>query len=378
MISNFSTHFTKNKSGKPNNPLVLTLDAGGTNFVFDAIQSVKQIAIPITQPSHAHDLNKCLEGMVQGFNALIAQLGQQPDAISFAFPGPADYQNGIIGNLGNLPAFRGGVALGPMLEHIFKVPVFINNDGDLFTYGESQYGFLPELNNKLTENSLQKRYKNLIGITIGTGFGGGIVRNSSLLLGDNGASGEVWLLRNFINPNTFAEEGISARAITQKYCSESRTPANGLQPHDVYQIAKGTRIGNQHAALLAFETMGKALGDALAEVITLFDANVVIGGGLSAAHDLFFPSMIQQMNSSFAEPKGSSVKRLESTIYNFENPNDLKTFLNSNRVEVVVPVSGAVIPYHADKKLCVGVSRLGTNKAVALGAYAFAVQQLQG
>ena len=68
---------------------------------------------------------------------------QPPVAISFAFPGPADYPAGIIGDMSNMPAFRGGVALGPILEDQFGIPVFINNDGDLFVYGEAIAGFLP-------------------------------------------------------------------------------------------------------------------------------------------------------------------------------------------------------------------------------------------
>ena len=57
--------------------------------------------------------------------------------------------NGIIGDLGNLPGFRGGVALGPMLEDKFGIPIFINNDGDLFVYGEAIAGFLPYVNGLL-------------------------------------------------------------------------------------------------------------------------------------------------------------------------------------------------------------------------------------
>ena len=49
----------------------------------------------------------------------------------------ADYAHGIIGDLPNFPGFRGGVALGPYLEHVFGIPVFINNDGNLFAYGEA-------------------------------------------------------------------------------------------------------------------------------------------------------------------------------------------------------------------------------------------------
>ena len=56
-------------------------------------------------------------------------LNEPPVAISFAFPGPADYKRGIIGDLGNLPSLRGGIALGPMLEAEFGIPVFINNGG---------------------------------------------------------------------------------------------------------------------------------------------------------------------------------------------------------------------------------------------------------
>ena len=88
------------------------------------------------------------------------QLEDTPVAISFAFPGPADYKNGIIGDLPNFPAFRGGIALGPYLEEKFKIPVFINNDGNLFAYGEALAGALPAINEKLAAAGSPKRYKN--------------------------------------------------------------------------------------------------------------------------------------------------------------------------------------------------------------------------
>lgn len=128
------------------NRVVLTLDAGGTNFVFSAIRGMELIGEPITLPSNGDNLDKCLSGIIDGFSSLMNGLTEKPVAISFAFPGPADYPNGIIGDLGNLPAFRGGVALGPMLEDRFHLPVFINNDGDLFAYGEAIAGFLPFVN----------------------------------------------------------------------------------------------------------------------------------------------------------------------------------------------------------------------------------------
>ena len=70
--------------------VILTLDAGGTNFVFSAYQGGKEIVEPITFPSNAHDLKKCIETIFTGFESVKAKLKKPADAISFAFPGPAD------------------------------------------------------------------------------------------------------------------------------------------------------------------------------------------------------------------------------------------------------------------------------------------------
>ena len=68
------------------NRVVITLDAGGTNLVFGAMQANKFIVDPITLPSNADNLDKCLATMVEGFQAVIDKLEEKPVAISFAFP----------------------------------------------------------------------------------------------------------------------------------------------------------------------------------------------------------------------------------------------------------------------------------------------------
>ena len=98
--------------------IVMTLDAGGTNFVFSAIQGCKEIISPIGIPAVADNLEGCLLTLVEGFEQVKKLLPEPPVAISFAFPGPADYKNGIIGDLPNFPAFRGGVALGPSVHFV--------------------------------------------------------------------------------------------------------------------------------------------------------------------------------------------------------------------------------------------------------------------
>ena len=153
--------------------IVLTLDAGGTNFVFSAMQGGDEIVEPITKPAEATNLIEVLNRIIEGFKDVKKLLEIKPVAISFAFPGPADYSNGIIDNSNNLPAFKGGVPLKSILEEEFGLPVFINNDGDLFAYGEALGGILPEINAQLEAAGSPKRYRNLFGFTLGTGFGGG-------------------------------------------------------------------------------------------------------------------------------------------------------------------------------------------------------------
>ena len=79
------------------NRIVMTLDAGGTNLVFSAIRGGNEIVTPITLPSCACNLEQCLGQLSTGFSRIREQLTEAPVAISFAFPGPADYPAGIIG-----------------------------------------------------------------------------------------------------------------------------------------------------------------------------------------------------------------------------------------------------------------------------------------
>lgn len=355
----------------------MTLDAGGTNFVFSAIRGGKIIVEPIKYPSNADDLDKCLHNIINGFKDVEKELDDiKPVAISFAFPGPADYPKGIIGDLGNLPAFRGGIALGPMLEDLFGLPVFINNDGNLYAYGEAIAGFLPEINQKLMAAGSPKRFKNLIGFTLGTGFGAGLVIDSHLIIGDNSNAGEVWLLRNKFFENLNAEESASIRAVKREYARESGIDDASFEPKDIYEIAIGKRNGNKDAALKAFNHMAKAIGDAAANVATLIDGLVVFGGGISGAKDLFLKTLVDEMNGHFDKLDGSKMPRMAVKAFNLDDERELSAFLEGQKKEIQVPMTHKKVSYDPLGRIGVGVSKIGTSEAISIGAYAFALQQL--
>ena len=357
--------------------IILTLDAGGTNFVFSAIQANKEILKPIRKPANSDNLDLLLSNVIEGFEEAANNIPGKASAISFAFPGPADYPLGIIGNLPNFTAFTGGVALGPMLEDHFGIPVYINNDGNLFTYGEALAGFLPDLNHRLKEAGSIKQHDSLIGFTLGTGFGAGIVINDQMLLGNSTSGAEVHNTLNAWNEKWNAEESVSTRAIQRVYAEESGKEFDGsLMPKDIYEIAKGEKEGNREAALVSFATYGKSLGNSIANAMTLIDALVVLGGGITAAWDLFAPAMFEVLNGEYTDFRGNKSSKLSYKVFNLEDEKEFARFAKGEVEEITVPRSGRKIQYDALARNGVGLSSIGGSEAIALGAYAFALQQL--
>lgn len=359
------------------NRVVLTLDAGGTNFVFSAVQAYKSIVEPVHRKAVNDDALSCLQCIAEGFREVISRLnGIKPVAISFAFPGPADYANGVLGDLPNFPGFRGGVAMGAYLADEFGIPVYINNDGNLFAYGEALAGTLPSLNRRLKESGNPSVYKNIIGITFGTGFGCGVVINNVLLTGDNGCGGDVWLMRNSMYPELLAEESVSIRAVKRVYAELSGEDASKLNPKDIYDIADGTREGNQQAARDSFAQLGTVAGNAIANALNIVDGIVTIGGGVAGASKYILPALVDTLNSRLTTFAGGSFPCTQMSVYNLEDEKGLCDFLKDESGVVKVPGKEIHVNYHPVKKTGVAISRLGASTAIFYGAYAYALAQL--
>lgn len=358
------------------NRIVITLDAGGTNFVFGAMQANEYIVEPITMPSNAQDLDLCLSTMVSGFEQIIAKLDQKPVAISFAFPGPADYPHGIIGGyLPNFPSFRNGVALGPFLEEKFGIPVYINNDGDLFAYGEALGGMLPEINARLAEMGSSKRYTNLLGYTFGTGFGIGMVIDNHLNRGNNSCV-ETFCLRHKNHPELYVEEGVAIRAIKRVYAEKSGEINHTFEPKDICDIAEGKITGNREAAIAAFEEFGEIAGDAIATAVTLTDSLVVIGGGLTGAKKYFMPALLSQLRGALHSVKGEEIPRMPTKAFDLDDEEEFVQFAHGAARPIKVYGSEKTVIYDPLKSTGVAISKLGASKAISIGAYSFALSML--
>lgn len=229
----------------------------------------------------------------------------------------------------------GGVALDPFLEEQFNLPVYIHNDGNLFAYGEAHAGALPEINARLRAAGSTKQYRNLIGVTLGTGFGAGVVVNGQLLAGDNDCGGDVWCLRNKHDPDAIAEESVSIRAVQRVY-RELFGETAPYSPADIFEIASGHKPSHRVAAITAFARLGEVAADVIATALTLVDGIVVIGGRLTGAREYILPALMRELNGTLRLGEDSRVNRTQMKFITWRKKRSLPA------LQPVVPV---LFPY---------------------------------
>ena len=198
-----------------------------------------------------------------------------------------------------------------------------------------------------------------------------------MLNGDNSAGGEIWCSRNCLYPNTIAEDSVSIRAVRRVYAREANIAfEEAPQPFDIFKIAQGEQQGHKEAALKAWDELTTVLADVLGNGLRFTDGLVVIGGGLSGAWPVFMPMLIHKMNEPY-NVNGNVIPRMETEVFNLMDAQDMKRFTEKSGKMVKVPFSDQEVWYDPSKRVGVGVTALGTSSAVAVGAYAFAMEQLK-
>ena len=205
-------------------------------------------------------------------------------AIGIGVPGLVDRQNGVVYNLVNIPHWD----VVPLRE-ILEARVVIDNDANCFALGERVFG-------------VGRQYENFVGLTLGTGLGGGIIQQGRLLADSNCGSGEFGMMPYRDN-------------ILEYYCSGSYfMNIWGVDGKTMYERA---REGDTEA-LEAYRQLGGHIAAAVKIVMLAVDPEMIVfGGSVAAAHALFEESLWENLRD-FAYP--NSVKRLRIFFSEMENP----------------------------------------------------------
>lgn len=211
-------------------------------------------------------------------------------AIGIGIPGLVDSENGIVYNLANIPSFQ-KVGLKDYLENKFHVPVYVNNDANCFTLGEYRHG-------------PAQGTRHMVGITLGTGIGTGIIANSRLYAGYICGAGE-WGGVPYLD-KTFED-----------YCSNKFFMA--MAGSSAKSLAKKALNGDKEALEL-FEIFGQHLGTLIQRILFTFSPeSIVLGGSIRKAYPYFqeslhrtlrqFPykTISENLNIYISELEGSAI-----------------------------------------------------------------------
>jgi MFS family permease len=123
-------------------------------------------------------------------------------------------------------------------------------------------------------------------------------------------------------------------------------------------------------------TLSTYLISAMANALTLIDGLAVVGGGISAAWPLFLPALVSELNGTCTGPDGKQFRRLASAAFNLADPDATEKFFAGDMRQIAVPRGSKKVAYDPLRRIGVGISRLGTSEAVAIGAYAYALRRL--
>ncbi|MEK7516502.1 MAG: ROK family protein [Patescibacteria group bacterium] len=254
--------------------MVIGVDIGGTKIYAGLVDALGRVRKRVKLPSAAKRGRAATLGNLT--RAIEAVWVPGVRGIGVGFAGHVDHERGIVFQSPNFSRSFMRVPVRTFLARTFNVRVVVDNDAHCFALAEATVG-------------AGKKYRSVVGITLGTGIGGGIVLDKTLYRGRNNSSGEVGHM-------TITSEGgcscgqighfeslVSGGALTRLYRKET---GRSLESAAIEELAQ--RPGTARELL---QRMGRMFGVGLANIATVLNPDViVVGGGFARVRALWGPA----------------------------------------------------------------------------------------
>lgn len=246
--------------------MTLGIDIGGTTISLGLVEGscvVKKVCVP-SFPSGAskQETLDYLGDRIQEF------LVPGVTKIGVGVPSLTDPVKGIVYQAANIPSWD-EVPLKDALEARFHIPVSVNNDANCYALGAAARA--------------GRSSGTVVGVTLGTGTGVGIVIDGKLFSGTHCGSGEIGAI-------PYGEKDYEA------YCSKQFFTRRGLIPKEMALKAEAGDAG----AIKLFREFGTHLGEFLAVVMYAYDADLIVfGGGIAHSFPLFRDALWSALRNRF-------------------------------------------------------------------------------
>ena len=249
---------------------IIGIDLGATNIRAGLVNNG---VLSLLESKKINSLGT-VDDVLRDFYTLIeSKLTHNIQAIGIGVPSVVDVENGIVYDVQYIPSWK-EVHLKSILEERFKIPVYINNDANCFALGELYFG-------------KGIGHKNMLGLSIGTGLGAGLILNNSLITGPNCGVGEFGMVEYL------------------DHCYEYY--ASGQFFKNVYNVDgewvfEQAKKGDKQI-LEYYQIFGFHVGKVIKLILYTLDIPLIIlGGSVSKAYSFFEQTMWQEIRN-FAYPK---------------------------------------------------------------------------
>jgi glucokinase len=294
------------------------IDFGGTTVKIGLVSASRRLksvrVVPTglvrTPAAFANTVGAALEALVHEAGLRMSQVA----GVGIGAPGPVNAASGVIHSMVNVPGWR-DVPLAKLLARRIKRPCIVDNDANCFALAEWRAG-------------AGRGSRHMIGLTLGTGVGGGLILDGALYRGAAGAAGEPGHI--VIDPRgprcgcgrkgcleawvgTAAIVALGRHAVRRSKRLQSMVRARGgaLAPR---MLGIAGRAGDPHARA-AWKTIGARLGIGVTNLVNLLNPDrVVIGGGIANNWSLFAPSMMAAVRREAMPAAGRAVRIVRAEI----------------------------------------------------------------
>lgn len=242
-------------------PTVIGIDIGGTHISAGLVLNGKVLVEKKVFIKSVKTKKEFLESL---FGLIHTIIQKKVKRIGIGFPAPII--NGYVGEVQNMP-FLDKLNLKKVVEKEFSVKCKVENDANLFILGEQKYG-------------AAKGKKNVVGITLGTGVGCGIVINGEIYSGATGAAGEI--------SRIYCDKGKLENFANARFIKKT----SRVDPEKLYHLA----VKGDKKAKKVWGQYGKNLGKILTIIVDTLDPEmIVLGGKITNAYPFFKKTIMPEI-----------------------------------------------------------------------------------
>lgn len=245
---------------------IIGVDIGGTSISAGLIVDGEIVKTSSVATEALESKEKILDNLYTAIGELV---DENVVGIGIGVPGIVDSHKGIIYGLANIPSWK-EVPIKALVEKQFGISTQVGNDANCFVLGVKHFG-------------VGKDYSNVVGVTLGTGLGAGVVIDHTLYIGLEGGAGEFGQIP-YLDSNI------------EMYCSgKFFESVKGVPGEEMFEKA----LEGDVAALEIWKEYGAHLGQ-LVNILTytISPELVVFGGSVAQGYEFFIDSVKKQLESN--------------------------------------------------------------------------------